>query len=284
MSIKLFIPAIIALFFGFGLGCIPTLNEHLHWNLYYVVPVSGLLFGLLAGWGQFQICYRLNTKVGGWEIAMLTAAALFGYVAMDYGIYTVSTITASGVEGLKDGVYRIKDLMTFVDYMKWNLSGSTLSSRYGSDPVKIGATATTISYIADLVGVLIADLVILCFTPQLFPYCDRCSRFSRRVQRLELYIIDVENLASTVLSEIKDLIGKGIPENVLSRCEQLAEQYHVKKGNVKITIDHRACPQCQGISLVGTVHHLVNRDWHEESKLRFFMNPQPQTAQIQPGV
>jgi ribosomal protein S27AE len=178
--------------------------------------------------------------------------------------------------------------MTFIEYMRWALSGSTIGTPIGEpaglNTFKLGATGTTISYIADIAGVLTGALIAMLSLPQLFPYCDRCGRFTKREQRFEMFIINIENLADKIIADIKDLINKGVPENVLACCEQLAEQYHVKNGNVKITVDHRICPQCKGISIVGTVHRLTNRDWHEDRKLRFFMNSQPQPAQIQPSV
>ena len=32
---------------GYGLGATPVINEYLHWNLWFIVPVSGLILGLL---------------------------------------------------------------------------------------------------------------------------------------------------------------------------------------------------------------------------------------------
>jgi hypothetical protein len=87
MSVKL-IPCIVAsLLIGFVLGCIPVVNEHLHWNLWYIVPISGLALGALIGRIQFGICYRVNQKVAGVVIVVLAAAAMVGYATVDYGTY-----------------------------------------------------------------------------------------------------------------------------------------------------------------------------------------------------
>ena len=56
MSAKILPVALLTIALGFVLGYIPGLNEHLHWNLWYVVPVSGLLFGCAVGGLQFFYC------------------------------------------------------------------------------------------------------------------------------------------------------------------------------------------------------------------------------------
>ncbi len=49
MIFKLIPTIIITLFLGVGLGYIPVINQHLHWNFWFIIPVSGLIFGLVIG-------------------------------------------------------------------------------------------------------------------------------------------------------------------------------------------------------------------------------------------
>ncbi len=53
-----------AVLIGLGLGAIPTLNEYLHWNIWFIVPVSGLIFGGAVGWLQFRGAYLAGAPVG----------------------------------------------------------------------------------------------------------------------------------------------------------------------------------------------------------------------------
>ena len=130
MSIKL-IPAILVSFvLGFGLGSIPGLNEHLHWNLWFVIPISGLLFGMLTGWLQFGTCYLLEHRVGGSTLLILPVAAAIGYVFVDYGIYFSTSIHLKDVKGVPEGDYKLSDLMSFWDYMSWRLGSSTVATRH----------------------------------------------------------------------------------------------------------------------------------------------------------
>ena len=66
---------------GIGIGATPFVNEYLHWNLWFVIPVSGLLLGAGFGWVQFQIARAFGLHVGG---AVASALALGGPVFRDW--------------------------------------------------------------------------------------------------------------------------------------------------------------------------------------------------------
>ena len=119
------IPAIlISLAVGFGLGSIPVVNQHLHWNLWFIIPASGLLFGMGVGFLQFWSCYALNQKVSGLRFIVLALAGLVGYFLVDYGIFLSTTIHLKDVKGLPEGDYKLSDLMSFANYMAWRLGSS----------------------------------------------------------------------------------------------------------------------------------------------------------------
>ena len=44
---------------GIAVGTVPIIKDNLHWNLWFVIPISGFAFGAAFGWIQFQIS-RLN--------------------------------------------------------------------------------------------------------------------------------------------------------------------------------------------------------------------------------
>lgn len=269
-------PAVVGLLLGFCLGCIPGLNEHLHWNLGFIIPFSGLVFGSISATIGFFICYRLNVKVDMEEIVILTTAAVLGYAAIDYGIYITSTITVSKIEGLRDGVYRLQNLMTFAQYMKWRLGSSSIGYvGINTKLFKMGTAGTTISYIADLGGAFMGSFLSLLYNIRIYPYCDQCLKFKERAKKLTIFVADTENQGSNILDNIRDLIKKGICEDLVSRCEQLSNEHGVEKGNVKIIIDHRFCPQCKKASIVGSVFKLTKNRWTEDRKLGFLMNSQP---------
>src|SRR5262245_48810389 len=128
---KLIVPVLISLIIGFGLGSVPGLNEHLHWNLWFIIPISGLMLGMGLGWTQFFICFVLNQVVSGWRIALMALAASASFVAIDFGIYRSTSIPVKGVAGMPDGQYRIADLVSFPQYMQWRLGSSSVKTRHG---------------------------------------------------------------------------------------------------------------------------------------------------------
>src|SRR5215813_76690 len=107
MSIKLMPAVLVSLVLGIGLGSIPGLNEHLHWNLWFVIPISGLLFGMLTGWIQFGTCYLLNRKIERSTLLLLPVAAAIGYASVDYSIYLSTTVHLKDVRGLPEGDYKL---------------------------------------------------------------------------------------------------------------------------------------------------------------------------------
>jgi len=272
MSIKL-IPAILAgLAIGFGLGCVPVVNRYLHWNLWYIVPISGLVLGIAIASIQFAICYRLNQKVTGPSLVVLAAAAMIAYAAVDYGIYFTTKIDISGVEGVPDGRYSLRRLMTFRQFMKVNLSGSSLARIPGEAGTNVGATGTTIFYVADLLGALLGASGMLYYFSQKRPYCNRCARYKEQEAKYEIRFEYDENLAKEIFGNITQLKDKAAYDQMVSYCEQLAEQHTGDQGNVKIVVEQRLCPECAEATILGSVYRYAKKEWTEVSELAFSLN------------
>ena len=143
MSIAILPAAVLTLAFGFILGYIPGLNEHLHWNLWYVVPISGLAFGCAAGGMQFLYCFKSNQKLDKYLIFYLCVMALVGFAAVDYGIYKSIVVPVQDVEGIEDGEYKLSEFVSFWEFTKMNLGGSTIQKDYGGT-IEMGSVTTTI--------------------------------------------------------------------------------------------------------------------------------------------
>src|SRR5438105_1591273 len=124
---KLIFALLAAVLIGFGLGSIPKVNEHLHWNLWCFIPVSGLMLGMGLAWMQFYCCYVLNQPINGWRTVVLALAACVSYVAVDYGIYHSTTIPVKDVVGIPDGDYRLSEVVSFPQYMQWRLGSSSVT-------------------------------------------------------------------------------------------------------------------------------------------------------------
>ncbi|MHC4154590.1 MAG: hypothetical protein ACYST6_06670 [Planctomycetota bacterium] len=271
MSIKLIPSILVGLAIGFGLGSVPVVNEHLHWNLWYIVPISGLILGLLIAWIQFAICYRLNQKVTGVSLVVL-AAAMISYASVDYGIYFTTKVTISGVEEIPDGEYKLRELMTFTQFMKLNLQGSTVSDGPGLGGTEIGATGTTISYIADLLGALLGAGGLLYYFSEKRPYCDRCGKYKEQEDKYQILFTHEENLVKEIFGRLTELKEKGVYDDMASYCTELAEQHQAADGDVKIVVEQRLCPDCREATILGNVFRYGKKEWNEVSELGFSLN------------
>ncbi len=281
MTIKGLPAALITFVLGFGLGCVPGLNAHLHWNLWYVVPISGLLFGCLAGGIQFVYCFKVNNEVDKWMIGCLILATVVGYGSVDYGIYRTTTIEIEGVEGMEDGTYKLSELISFTDYMKLNLGSSSVEKDYGTGTIERGAVGTTISYFADLGGAALGTLGVLLLCAGKYPYCRRCAKYKRRQREYVIQFAYEEHLAEAVLGGIRQRIEGGDYEDILSHVRELVGAHSDSKGDMKVSVDHRLCPTCGEATILGKVQRRKGKEWNEISELKFEFTQGAVTAAVE---
>ncbi len=262
---------------GFGIGCIPVLNEHLHWNLWYVVPISGFLFGLIVGFLQFRYLYLMNKHISRITLVIMAMGTLVSYIAIDYGIYTTSSIELSGVQGLEDGRYRLRDLMTFWTYAKINLGSSEVGGIFGLGPkiFEMGRVGTTVSRFADIIGATLGTVAVLFANIGKYPYCVSCHKYKKREDKYEIIFQQNEKTPEQMVQEIKDLYEKEGYNKLVSYIQDLDRACSDKQGDGKIVIDQRMCPWCYETTLLGMVYHLERKTWVEVTKLKFsFTNKQ----------
>jgi hypothetical protein len=275
MSIVTLPLALLTIVFGFILGYIPGLNEHLHWNLWYVVPISGLIFGGFVGWVQFGYCFKTNEKLSTFLMIHLSVMALFGYSAVDYGIYKSIVVEVEDVEGIEDGQYKLAELISFWQYMKINLVGSKVDSQYGTDGFEMGSVGTTISYLADLLGAGLGAVGMLYFCSQKYPYCVPCRKYKEREQRYDVQFKYGDSLNEQIFGGIHEKIAEGSYQDVVAYLQALGAKHTDRKGNMKISVDHRFCPSCFEGTILGKVHRKSGGDWTEVEDLNFRLDSQP---------
>jgi hypothetical protein len=266
--------AFFSLVFGFVLGSIPGLNENLHWNLWYIVPISGLLFGCAMGGLQFAYCFRVNQRIKGGVIVCLVIAALLGYGAVDYGIYRSITTIVEGHEEIIDGEYKLSELISFWQYMKINLGGTTVKSNTG-ETIEMGSTGATISYIADLIGAAAGGFCILLVCRDKYPFCANCERYKRREKKYEVKLAFDEQKMDEIFERMNKLIEAGVYTDLTGYCRQLASDHNDRKGDIKINIDQRYCSSCLEATILGIVYRKSGGKWQELKDLKFSFTSQP---------
>ena len=68
---------------GIAIGTVPLIKDNLHWNFWFVIPISGFAFGAAFGWIQFQISRVCKARVGGFAALVLALACTTGFLGTD---------------------------------------------------------------------------------------------------------------------------------------------------------------------------------------------------------
>lgn len=274
MGIRLIPGFLIGVLLGIGLGFVPFVNEHLHWNVWFILPISGLLFGVLAAYLQFLGSYALRQQIKGLGLLWLSVGALFGFAATDYGVYLSTTIAITEMEGIPDGEYRLVELISFWDYMKLRLGSSSLSSTYGGGDFELGRMGTTLSYVVDLLGAWLGAWGTLIYLAGRYPYCERCSIYKKRERKYRVLFKFDERLVEEVFGRLQELIRGAIYPDLVKYCQELAQKHNDRNGNINITVDQRFCPRCREATLLGSVSRLAGSEWKELDDLSFSFSSQ----------
>jgi len=251
------IPIIVTLVLGIGIGFIPGLNENLHWSL-FVFPISGLILGMAAGWLQFMTGYMLHMRYSGWTTAFLGLVGVIAYVGADYGLYWMLTIPITGQEGIPDGDYRLKDLMSFFDYIL--VPSSTVDGP---------SVDSTLSLIVDLGGAFLGVIgTHLTLSPK-YPYCENCSQFMKRDTLFKVVFKFSEGVVTDIFNKLGALSEQRDYPGLVGYLKEISERYQDKKGEIQITADQRYCEKCRKATILGTVSKRSGRQWSEIEDLAF---------------
>jgi hypothetical protein len=271
--------AAVSVVLGFILGSTPGLNEHLHWNLWYIVPASGLLFGALCGFLHFRLLL-LGHQRATWVIQLiLILASVCGYLAVDFGIYRATEIQITDEE-YKINSYPFRDLMSFEQYLKMKL-GSTHIELSNGNELEFESASSGLSFVVDLLGVALGTFGLLLAGCEMSPYCLPCKKYKKQQQRYQFEFTYQEELLKTILSRLQELGRAGVSREITAYCAEQAQQYKSQDGDTRIRIDQKACPVCTETTFIGSVWRKNSKEWAEvdELKFRFTSKPQGQAGQ-----
>jgi hypothetical protein len=274
---------------GIVMGTVPIIKDNLHWNFFFVIPISGLILGAAFGWTQFQISRLSGARVGGMAAVILALTCTVGYLATDLGQYwSMAAIVETG-EGVGEGVevaqeiVPLSELMTFQEFLRSKLETSSIDMRPGSSmdaTVEVGSTAATVSFFADLLGSWLGALGALILGAEGAPYCRRCRRYKKGVATNEVPLDD-ETAVETV-DRLQDSVQSGGYEAVVSLLNEVAKRPRPAEANIKISTDERVCPSCNEATMVCRVMRLEGVDgWNEALSLEVTSNT-GSTARLDP--
>jgi len=235
---------------GFVLGCIPFVQNWLHWNFWFVIPISGLVYGLIVGYSSFKLLHILNCRASGAVILILVISAAAGFAAIDLGRYLTYV-----VDGRNGQVVRIAAVMSFFEFL-----GPQFKNFWHS-----------LSYVVDLLGAMAAAFGAILVGADDNPYCARCNRYKSKETEFEV-LLDGEEIANKLFAEITVLIEDGDYPAFRDFCVALQEQGNPAAGVVKVTFDERKCAACEARTMFGVFEFVDDEgDWSENSDFKFTM-------------
>ena len=268
---------------GVVIGAIPILNENLHWNLWFIVPISGAILGAGLGWIQFQIARASGVRVGRMAAVALALAAAVGYLGTDLGTYWTATVELEQDGDFAAGDYRLRELISFADYMRARVSTSAIDLRLGRSEgtLELGTAAAAVSLGVDVLGAWLGSLLVLLGAARSAPYCDRCQQYKKRVGRSELPL--EEATALETLDQLQQQVESGSYESVVSFLNALAKREPPAQQSLKLSADERVCPGCNEATLTCRVLRLHGSEWKQVTELRAASGP-GDTARLTHGV
>lgn len=254
---------------GIGLGSVPGLNENLHLNFWFVIPVSGGIVGGLLGLGQFGVMRAFGRPVHGAAIGLLALSCAVGYASTEVGIYHSTSLDIEDENGEMHFGVPLAELVTFREYIDVTLSSSSYESSRSSMTVEYGRTGTMLTWGVDLLGSFIVALGALMMMSGKTPFCHRCDVYKRKNQKI-LMVFDAEK-AIEVLEPIHASTAECDYPGLIAILTEAAKNEPPAKSEqaVKIHADERVCPGCNEATLLGTVEQQGNNGWQEANDLAF---------------
>ncbi len=263
---------VVTVLIGFGIGATPGLNENLHWNLWFIIPISGVILGMALGWLQFFGAYAMNLNLQGGAGWMLATAAATAYFATEIGFFYSMSIPVEGVDGLPDGDYGLSQLLTFREYLAMTLASTSFEGRAALD-FEYGSAATILTYVVDIIACFGAAFLTRLMVSSNYPYCGRCNMYKKRDTKFEVKMQAGDEAAET-FSYLLKLIANKNYQQITSYLKELSRKSD-KDGDVMITADQRYCTSCKEASIVGRVSQNNGREWTEIDDMAFQFDSQP---------
>lgn len=254
---RLVVSALMSVLLGLGLGATPFLSEHLHWNFWLVVPVSGLILGMAFGGLQFVVARALQARITPGAGAALALVGALAYASTDVGIWFTSS-----VEGPRGETVALREVLPLSDYMAARLSASSITSHRHGGALEMGQTATVVSYLADELGALLGCGGALIALASSAAYCVSCSRYRKTHLKLERDF-PAGGSADTTWQALTQLAASSANYAQLSdRVQALPPAPHVTSR--KLVAHESACPKCGQAALDISVTRKERNEWSTE--------------------
>lgn len=242
----LLIAAIATIALGVGLGATPVLNDLLHINWLWIIPVGGLIVGAVMGFMQFGIYRISNAKPGNGSILLLSLAASVGLFSTYIGIWAFAPVDIEGQQFL------LRDIVSFREFMDVALAESSYEGRGDSDTT-FGRTGTTLLFLGDIIGAGLAGFLVWRWATSHYPYCENCTVWMKTDESLEYFVPGEEESFNTAIQDLKTADESGGYRGLLQHFRDRQGSEKIKKQTFVFHLRHLFCPSCRSALLIGGI-------------------------------
>jgi hypothetical protein len=269
---RLLVVALLSILFGYSLGCVSWLQGYLHFTLWFIIPMSGIMFGMTVGSLQFALSYLFSLRISFFTSLILAFFAGAGYFATDFGIYSTAKIPVGESNMI---MMKLRNMVSFQDYMSYRLGDTTAENFRTHATYQVGATANKLNYILGLCAASIASLGAIGVLLANYPQCSSCGVYTRRKYLYKIAPSLSENGFNELFDSIASMMQNkkhGLLVRLLSSLEKNEQNPYP---TIKIVADHRECPKCQESIILGKVLQKSEdneKDWKVIPELSFKTN------------
>lgn len=260
---------ITSLVLGVLIGCIPVLSNHLHWNIWIIIPISGVIFGILFGYFQAYAGRILRLKLTGRYVFLFALMAPLSYLATDFGHYASHGIDVVDADNKTSKGVAFHQLMSFSDYMAMRLGDTQLTSVRSHSTLPVSGTVHKISFGVDLLACFFVALGCVGIFADTHLYCDACRRYKKARHTFYIWTDAAENQLMGLLHTIFDVCRRDNKHELELCLRQLEAVHNNDKLHGKISIKHSECTKCHSENYVGTVEVYNGKNWKKIDELKF---------------
>lgn len=252
-------------------GILGFIEVKFGWALYsymffFIIPVGAGMAGFVAASGYYLGAKLTHQKPAGGVLLNMIGASISTYFLINYIPYYLIEI---------DGV-RVQEFMSFWKYLDVVISNTSLS--FGIRGHDVGATGELgatwgYAYAAlQLVGFAAGGLVVFTFLSD-NPYCDKCSKYLKKMDTQARYTSEGEKLTSDILDFAELLLAKNNQEGIKYHANFMGDD-NFKSHHLCSTIAIYECPSCKINLLQFVASRLKGREWTDidETKVTQWTN------------
>ncbi|HIA18048.1 MAG TPA: hypothetical protein EYN03_01480 [Planctomycetes bacterium] len=278
MFSKFVIASLVGLGLGIGVGSVPVLQDHLHWNIWVFVPISGLVLGMLFGWVQFTCSSLLNLRVSTRIAFAFGLVSALAYLGTDLGQYLTLTVAVSEPTEVLSGQTPIRQLISFPEYLRLEYGSRFIKTgTFGNEDVgyQLGQVGTTVTIVVDFLACFLVAFATALVMDDTFPWCQACNRYQCKTTSTKILFADEDRLYDVLDKTTELLLEQSDHVKVNAYLDLVAaEQYLVKPGDATqiLSVTNYACNQCDNKTMVGKVLVKTGKNFSEAKDLDFMLS------------